>query len=128
MKYFDSVRMPEVNIDGNYFEQGFDTFLYCPLKVLVHLAAQRCAGSSNLEAFPPHEVKYYTSVNALFLWDTIFCFFFGEKRSQHTQRAEGSTGLHLPPITGGARPMLWLMLCGVAISSALVFQPALQAR
>lgn len=26
MKYFDSLRMPEVNIDGNYFEQGFDTF------------------------------------------------------------------------------------------------------
>lgn len=118
--------MPEVNIDGNYFEQGFDTFLYCPLKVLVHLAAQRCAGSSNLEAFPPHEVKYYTSVNALFLWDTIFCFFFGKKRSQHTQRAERGSIYH--PSPGGARLMFWLMLCGVAISSALVFQPALQAR
>lgn len=34
MKDFDSLRMPEVNIDGDYFEQGFDTFLYRPFKVL----------------------------------------------------------------------------------------------
>lgn len=67
MEYFDSLRVPEVIIDGNYFERGFDTFLYRPSKVLVHLTAQRCAGFSKLAAFPPHEVKYYISVNPLFL-------------------------------------------------------------
>lgn len=82
MKYFDSLRMPEVNIDGNYFEQSFDMFSCCPFKVLVHLTAQRCAGSPKLEAFPSYEVKYYTSVTALFLSDTIFCFFFCTKMKQ----------------------------------------------
>lgn len=81
MKYFDSLRMPEVNIDGNYFEQGFDTF--CTVLSKSWFPSQlRDAGSSNLEAFPPHELKYYTSVNALFLWNTKFCFFFCTKVKQ----------------------------------------------
>lgn len=39
-----------MNIDGSRFEPGLDTFWDCPFPFPLHLTAQRCVGSSNLQA------------------------------------------------------------------------------